>query len=106
MKIDDMYKHLSLINQSSETSGVRRNEGAEDAARSVQDSRGTDTKVDLSTASVEFSKATEMMDQESAERIDKVNELRAKIANGEYEVDSTQVAEKMLRESIFDFLKS
>jgi flagellar biosynthesis anti-sigma factor FlgM len=105
MRIDDVYK-MGMMSSSAETSNSRRSDSREENVTELQNPEKSGTKVDLSSTSVEFSRAAEMIDQESTERMERVNQIRELIGKGEYEVNSSRIADGILKESLFDFLKS
>jgi flagellar biosynthesis anti-sigma factor FlgM len=53
-------------------------------------------KVDCFRNSDDFSKAAMIMEKMPAERIEKVNEIKRKVRDGTYHVDSEKIAEKIL----------
>ena len=105
MKIDEIYKQLSLIGSSSDAASTKKSEGREGNAQDIQGVSGSGTQVELSTTSMEFSKVTAMMDGASPDRLEKVDQIREKIAAGQYEVEGTRVADKILQQTLVDFLK-
>ena len=75
------------------STGVKSASGA--AAQTVADDR-----VEISSRSKEMAKATELLANTSDIRQQKVQEVKARIENNEYQVDAEKVAHKM----IVDFL--
>ena len=61
-------------------------------------------KVEISSTSVEFSKAAEKMDNVPKDRADKVEELKMMVQNGTYEVDSEKIAEKVVEDAISNII--
>ena len=59
-----------------------------------------DDRVEISSRSKEMAKATELLASTSEVRQQKVQEVKARIENNEYQVDAEKVAHKM----IVDFL--
>lgn len=104
MKISDIYQKTSLI-RNSETLMPHKPEAREEAA-SLEAADGTGASVDLSSRSVELSRVAEHMDRDAPERAARLNEIRAKILNGTYDVESSRVADKMLKEAIRDLPKT
>ncbi len=61
----------------------------------------TDT-VELSQTAKELQEAKKQLDTIPDVRMDKVEELKAQIENGTYERNSEEIAEKILKESLFN----
>lgn len=57
-------------------------------------------KVELSSKAQELNKITKAAEESSDVRSDKVAELKAKVAQGEYKPDSRETAANMLRQDI------
>ena len=57
-------------------------------------------KVEISSTSVEYSKAVEKMENVPRERSDKVAELKLMVQNDTYNVDAKKIAEKVLEDSV------
>lgn len=66
--------------------------------------RGSSEKVELSSRAKDFQKVREVLKKTPEVREEKVSELKAKIANGTYQVKSKDVAEKMVNEHLGDLL--
>ncbi len=106
MKIDDISNNIGLISRSSESASGKR---AANEERNVTDGTVTHKageKIDLSEASVEFNKVSEAADRVQTDRIELVNKLRDKVSSGQYRVDASRVAEKMVTEGLSEVLKS
>jgi flagellar biosynthesis anti-sigma factor FlgM len=102
MKIDDISQQRNLLSSTAEVSGSRKGDaGAQQTPSEVQ---GGETRVELSSTSLELSRAGELMESESSSRSDKVQEIKSLLSKGQYEVDARQVADKVLREALSDFL--
>jgi negative regulator of flagellin synthesis FlgM len=106
MKIDDISRNIGLISRPSDmASGAR----AANEERNVKDGTVGDQaseKINLSETSVEFNKVSEAAEGKQADRIERVNQLREQVSSGQYHVDASQVAEKMVNEGLFEALKS
>jgi flagellar biosynthesis anti-sigma factor FlgM len=103
MKIDDISQQRNLLSSTAEVSGSRKGDaGAQQTPSEVQG--GGETRVELSSTSLELSRAGELMESESSSRSDKVQEIKSLLSKGQYEVDARQVADKVLREALSDFL--
>jgi flagellar biosynthesis anti-sigma factor FlgM len=55
-------------------------------------------KVELSNRSVEYSKAAEAMDRTTEERAQKLEEIKLRLENGSYEIDSRKVADSIIKD--------
>jgi negative regulator of flagellin synthesis FlgM len=101
MKITDLNqgsKTIQYINQAN---------SAEKPALSQETKNGpplTD-KVELSPQSKEMGKINDLLQTVPDIRTDRVLELKKVIQDGQYKIDSEQVAEKMLNESLLDIVK-
>jgi negative regulator of flagellin synthesis FlgM len=60
--------------------------------------------IELSARSKEFAKIKNIVEKAPEIREEKVNEIRKKIEEGNYQVDSLEVARKMLREHLIDLI--
>ncbi len=90
MKITDFIPQIKTDNKIQKVS-----EGRDAAKVSSGSPVGTD-KVELSASSLDVQKMKEIIQDTPEVRTDKVQALKAQIERGEYEVDSYQVADKML----------
>ena len=104
MKIDEMYHHNNIINDSGTADAGKKVDERKKPADELEKTGQQGTKVDLSHKSVEFSKATEAMDKVSAEREEKIIALKEKIDNGTYHVDSTEIADKILEDGLTELV--
>lgn len=100
MKIDEIYQNTNLISNSGESAANRKAEEQNKPAQEPEKSGQSETKVNFSETSVEFSKVAEMMEKVPPERAEKINELKDKIIDGTYSVDSTKIAEKVLEDML------
>ena len=105
MKIDDIYQQIGLINHSKGSANSKESAIKDDVVPGSQPEQKPDTQVDLSPTSKEISKVAAVVEKDSPERTERVSEIKAKIVEGKYEVDSREVANKILKEALFDFLK-
>jgi len=96
MKINETPRDLSLLNGSAESFQNRRVEEHREPAAGAGAGPGGDAEVRISSTSIEFSRAAEMMETESPERAQRIQEIRERIQEGTYRVDSAKVAEKIL----------
>jgi flagellar biosynthesis anti-sigma factor FlgM len=104
MKIDDISQQRNVLTNPSEVNGIRKGDpGSQQTPSEVQRGHETvETRVDLSAASLELSRAGELMEGDLVERSEKVQEIKSLLANGQYAVDARQVADKVLREALSD----
>ncbi|MBN1380248.1 MAG: flagellar biosynthesis anti-sigma factor FlgM [Deltaproteobacteria bacterium] len=63
-----------------------------------------DEKVDLSAKAKDIQQIKQVIDQTPDVRADKVRELKQKVENGSYQVDSEKIAEKIVTESLIDII--
>jgi flagellar biosynthesis anti-sigma factor FlgM len=105
MKIEDISQQRNLLSNAPEVSGSRKGDpGAQQTPSEVQQGQqAVGTRVELSATSLELSRAGELMEGDPAGRSEKVQEIKSLLANGQYEVDARQVADKVLREALSDF---
>ena len=99
MKINEISNNMNQVgNLDSTQSRVKEAENVSNQPSEKEFDKGT--KVEISSTSVEFSKAAEKMDNVPKERTDKVEELKTMVQNGTYKVDSEKIAEKVLEDSV------
>ncbi|MBN2124835.1 MAG: flagellar biosynthesis anti-sigma factor FlgM [Deltaproteobacteria bacterium] len=106
MKIDNITENIRLIQRPDEASSQRKEETHRESGSEPDKVQSPGTEVNLSSRSVEFSRAAEMMHRETAERAEKIEEIRARIAEGAYNVDSRKVADKIVEQSIAELMES
>jgi negative regulator of flagellin synthesis FlgM len=66
----------------------------------------TGERVELSNASVEYSNAAEKVEEAPKDRAEKIESLKMKVSDGTYNIDSRKIAEKIIRDSLFNALES
>jgi negative regulator of flagellin synthesis FlgM len=101
MKISDIHQDGNLIQyiqQNGKIAPADRNSGAPETQNQVP----TEDKVDLSAQSKEMNKIHEVLNATPDVRTEKVEALKKQVEAGQYEVNSNSVAEKMLKEFLFD----
>jgi negative regulator of flagellin synthesis FlgM len=101
MKISDIHQDGNLIQyiqQNGKIAPADRNPGASPAQNQVP----TEDKVDLSAQSKEMNKIHDVLNATPDVRTEKVEALKKQVESGQYEVNSNSVAEKMLKEFLFD----
>ena len=102
MKISDIHQDPNLvqyIQQNGKVGPAERNSAAPPAQNQVP----AEDKVDLSSQSKELNKISEALAAAPDVRAEKVEALKKQVESGQYQVDSDTVAEKMIKEFLFDF---
>ena len=106
MKIDELSKQIGLLSPSSDPASRTRPGGENRTDKSeTTDSLASAAKIELSRASVEYGKVAEASEFDQPQRIERINQLKEAIENGQYEVESSRVADKMVLEGLMDILK-
>ncbi|RLB86271.1 MAG: flagellar biosynthesis anti-sigma factor FlgM, partial [Deltaproteobacteria bacterium] len=100
MKIDEIYRNLSLVQNSPESQNVKQSKQELTAVDQVSDQKQQDTKVEISDISMAFKTVKEVMDKDDPERVAKVRAVKEAIQQGTYAVDSGSVAEKILKDAL------
>jgi flagellar biosynthesis anti-sigma factor FlgM len=96
MKINDINRNLGITSNSAESlQNIKVERQQEEVVPAEEQGQGEE--VSISSASVDFSKAAEMMERESPERARRIQEIQKQIQEGTYQVDSAKVAEKILQ---------
>jgi len=101
MKISDIHQDGNLIQyiqQNGKVTPTDRNPGVSSAQNQVP----TEDKVDLSAQSKEMNKIHDVLKATPDVRAEKVEALKKQVESGQYEVNSNSLAEKMLKEFLFD----
>ncbi|MGD9161555.1 MAG: flagellar biosynthesis anti-sigma factor FlgM [Desulfobacteraceae bacterium] len=103
MKINEISNNMNQIgNLDSTQNRVKEAENVSNQQAEKEFDKGT--KVEISSTSVEFSKAAEKMENVPKERTDKVEQLKMMVQNDTYDVDSEKIAEKVLEDSITNII--
>ena len=102
MKIDETYRNLTVFSNATEAASNRRVDQQEPSVVSAEKRSEPGTEVKISNTSVEFGRASEVMDRESPERAERIKEIQTRIQEGTYRIDSAKVAEGI----ILDILNS
>lgn len=97
MKIENEKAHVQL-----EKLQQRTQRGT--TAQTRQTPSPTGDSVELSTRAQDYSRIQEAMHNAPDIRQEKVERLQQQIADGTYSVDSSAVADRLIRESIIDVL--
>jgi len=104
MKIDESQSHLNVMDPSRTTEAGAKNELSAQNTRDAEVRDRGGTEVALSDASREVAKAKEAVNAISTERAEKIEQIKAQIKEGTYEVDSKDIAQKMLDSALLDLL--
>ncbi len=102
MKISDIPKDPNLIQyiqQNGKVGPAERNAATPVAQNPVP----PEDKVDLSSQSKEMNKISDVLAAAPDIRAEKVETLKKQVESGQYQVNSDAVAEKMIKEFLFDF---
>ncbi len=100
MKIDEIYRNLSVVQNSPGSQGVQQANPESSQAHNVNKNADQDAKVEISDISIAFNNVKEALDRENPERTAKVQALKEAITQGNYKVDSGAVADKILKDSL------
>jgi flagellar biosynthesis anti-sigma factor FlgM len=101
MKINDLSHSVGQIGNL-ETAANKQKEEENKAGQATLTIMPPSERVDFSNASVDFSNAAEKMEQVPEERAKKIEYLKMKIANDEYHVDASKVADKIINDTLFN----
>jgi negative regulator of flagellin synthesis FlgM len=104
MKINDLSHNINKIGNL-ENAAKKQVEEEKNANPAISASVQSGERVELSKTSVEYSNATEKMEETPKDRADKVETLRMKVNNGTYNVDSSKIAEKIVNDALFNTLE-
>ena len=99
MKINEVSSNLNQIGNL-ETPQSRTKESGSVDTQTAEKENQKGAQVEISSTSVEFSRAAEKMDEVPKERADKIDQLKMAVQNGTYNVDSKEIAEKVVDDSI------
>lgn len=106
MKIEEQIQNTDLLTTGADLVTKKRAEEGNDNAIQTSERAGQNSaEVTFSNTSVESAKVREAMEVESPERAAKIKELQAQIQNGTYHVSSEDVADKVLKEVMSDFIE-
>jgi flagellar biosynthesis anti-sigma factor FlgM len=100
MKIDDVYRDLGVLGGGAEALQRKKTAGQEEPLSAADPVAGEGANVSISSTSLEFSKAAEMVDREPPGRAERIQEIQRQVQEGTYEVDPVAVAEKILKETL------
>lgn len=106
MKIDQINQNLNQIIHPKEQAVKGKEEGRNGKVQGLEGNRGVSTEIEFSEKSVEFSKAAKIIEKTPPERAELVNEIKAKIEEGTYDIDSMKIADKILKDALSDIFES
>ena len=99
MKIDDISRDMNQITDLE--ASYNKQAGQEKKPSQISgDDQQPGAKVDLSDASVEFSRAAKKMDEVPEDRAQKIEDLKMKVQTDTYNVDSIKIAEKIIKDTL------
>lgn len=99
MKIDHVSNSMDHIGNL-ESSGARQKQESNVESKVLENGSQAGAKVDISSTSVEYSRAAEKMEKVPEERAKRLEELKAMVQNDSYGVDPKKIAEKIVNDSL------
>jgi len=103
MKISDPYLQNTRMSYVNQANGPNQPEKSP-ASREAKETPPSGDRVDLSAQSKEMQKIHDVLQATPEVRTDKVAQYKERIEEGEYQVGSEDIADKMLKESLLDLL--
>ena len=104
MKIDDTSSNIQQL-ANFEINVNKNIEDDKNTSAEPDKSLASGAKVELSNRSVEYSKAAEAMDRTTEERAQKLEEIKSKLENGSYEIDSRKVADSIIKDILGEIVE-
>lgn len=101
MKINDLTHNIGKISNM-ETTANRQKDEDNNANPAGSGAAQSAERVELSNMSVEYSNAADKMEVAPVERMEKIEKLRMQVQNGSYNVDSAKIAEKIIKDTLFN----
>ncbi len=95
MKISDLFKSSSLASQSSTAQRTEENPAAQQQRVNDAATAGEDT-VSISPLARQFQQVSQILAEDEAQTASRVEELKAQVAAGTFEVDSGEVAKSIV----------
>jgi len=105
MKIDEKIHNTDLLTSGADLVAKNKAEQGHDTIQRSEKAGQSSAEVTFSNTSVESAKVREAMEAESPERAAKIKEIQAQIQNDTYHVSSADVADKVLKEVLSDFVE-
>lgn len=104
MKVDETYQNINLIETARESGAGRGNENEAARTSGADQPERSHTEVALSSASREVAKAREAMETSEPDRAELVARLGEQVAEGTYETDAGDLADRMLETALSELL--
>jgi anti-sigma28 factor (negative regulator of flagellin synthesis) len=105
MKIDEKIHSSDLLTAGADLVAKNKTEQGSDTIQMPEKAGQSSAEVTFSNTSVESAKVREAMEVESPERAARIKEIQAQIQSNTYHVSSADVAEKILKEVMSDFVE-
>jgi flagellar biosynthesis anti-sigma factor FlgM len=100
MRINETSHQMPAAENLQGTVAGKIKEDRKSKTAEIETGKETDTKVVLSEESLEFRKVEELMEKESPERARRVKELKKEINSGDYRVDASKIAAKIIEDAL------
>ncbi|MBN1849916.1 MAG: flagellar biosynthesis anti-sigma factor FlgM [Deltaproteobacteria bacterium] len=97
MKLNDISQSINNLKGLDSSSSPKEHQPPQEVEKVAPPTR---TEVDLSDKSVEFSRATELMHQISEDHTQKIEDLKTKVRDGSYNVESKDIASKIIEHAL------
>ncbi len=103
MKVSDIPSKnlLQHVDPTQSSNPPEKNQKPEEALGKTE----SGDRVELSSRSRELQKIHEVLQSTPEVRLERVSELKKRIAEGRYHLESNALAEKILKESLLDLIK-
>ena len=103
MKISDLYQQSNAVQHTKENNPTKPLDKPKIPKKGEGQSSSAD-KVELSIQSKEINRINDILKETPEVRSEKIAALKKQIEEGEYNVDAEAVADRMIKESILDFI--
>lgn len=97
MKLNDISQNISNLKGLYPSLSPKEHQTSQEVEEVAPPTR---TEVDLSDKSVGFSRATELMHKVSEDRAQKIEDLKTKVRDGSYNVESKDIATKIIEDAL------
>jgi flagellar biosynthesis anti-sigma factor FlgM len=105
MKIEEKAHNMDLLTNGADLVAKKKADPVNDTVHGAEKAGQGSAEVTFSNTSVESAKVREAMYVESPERAARVKEIQAQIQSGAYHVSSADVADKVLKEALADYVE-
>ena len=105
MKIDEKIHNTDLLTAGADLVAKNKAEQGNNNIQTSEKAGQSSAEVTFSNTSVESAKVREAMEVESPERAARIKEIQAQIQSNTYHVSSADVADKLLKEVMSDFVE-